>query len=184
MGPHGIGSQRDGGRQSQGVTGSCGGMIPPGLWITCSHAVTHIEGDEVILGYGSCGFTAQGPIFGPQGCPVPSQDELKPLQLCPSPPPLFTSNCSPHPPIPPMSPYYPMSLFPTCSPRLVFSWTAFCSCSLCSHIPRCPYIPPTPHTEPHSSSRTFSRYTSPQQPGTSQSPTVPSSTPRPPLSSH
>ena len=83
MGPHGVGSQRDGGRQSQGVTGSCGGMVPPGLWVTCSHGVTHIEGDEVILVYGSCGVTAQGPTFGPQGRPVPSQDEMKPLQTLP-----------------------------------------------------------------------------------------------------
>ena len=84
MGPNGIGSQRDGGRQSQGVTGSCGGMVPPGLWVTCSHAVTHIQGDEVILGYVSCGVTTQGPTFGPQGPPVPSQDEMKPLQHCPT----------------------------------------------------------------------------------------------------
>ena len=88
-GPHGVSSQHDGGRKSQGVTGSCGGMVPPGLWVTCSHGVTHIQGDEVILGYGSCGVTAQGPTFGPQGRPVSSQDEMKPLQHCP-PQPLFT----------------------------------------------------------------------------------------------
>ena len=64
MGPHGVGSQRDGGRQSQGVTGSCGGMVPPGLWVTCSHGVTHIQRDEIILGYGSCEVMAQGPTFG------------------------------------------------------------------------------------------------------------------------
>ena len=87
MGPNGIGSQRDGCGQSQGVTGSCGGMVPPELWVACSHGVTHIQRDEVILGYCSCGVTAQGPTFGPQGCPVPSQDELKPLQLTPPPPP-------------------------------------------------------------------------------------------------
>ena len=88
-GPHGVSSQHDGGRKSQGVTGSCGGMVP-------IRAVGHvqpwgheIQGDEVILGYGSCGVTAQGPTFGPQGRPVPSQDELKPLQLCPTLPLLF-----------------------------------------------------------------------------------------------
>ena len=97
MGPHGIGSQRDGCRQSQGVTGSCGGMVPPELWVACSHGVTHIQRDEVILGYCSCGVTAQGPTFGPQGRPVPSQDELKPLQPTPpSPPPLFLPQIAPH----------------------------------------------------------------------------------------
>ena len=104
-------------RESQGHVGV---WFPSGLWVTCSHGVTHIQGDEVILGYGSCGVTAQGPTFGPQGRPVPSQDELKPLQHCP-PQPLFTSNRSPHPPILSMSPYYPIPLCPTCSPRLVFS---------------------------------------------------------------
>ena len=89
MGAHGIGSQRDGGRQSQGFTGSCGGMVLPGLRVTCSHGVTHIQDDEVILGYGSCGVTAQGPTFGPQGRPVSSQDEMKPLQHCPTLPLLF-----------------------------------------------------------------------------------------------
>jgi len=58
-------------------------MVPPGLWVTCSHGVMHIKGDEVILVYGSCGVTAQGPTFGPQGRPVPSQDEMKPLQTLP-----------------------------------------------------------------------------------------------------
>ena len=64
MGPNGIGSQRDGGRKSQGVTGSCRGMVPPKLWVTCSHGVTHIQHDEIILGYGSCGVMAQGHTFG------------------------------------------------------------------------------------------------------------------------
>ena len=95
-GPHGVGSQRDGGRQSQGVTGSRGGMVTPGLWVTCSHGVMHIQGDEVILGYGSCGVTAQGPTFGPQGPPVPSQDEMKPLQHCPTLPLLFLPQTTPH----------------------------------------------------------------------------------------
>ena len=94
-GPHGVSSQHDGGRKSQGVTGSCGGLFPPGLWVTCSHGVTHIQGDEVILGYGSCGVTAQGPTFGPQGRPVPSQDEMKPLQTLPTPPP-FLPQTAPH----------------------------------------------------------------------------------------
>ena len=31
LGPNGIGLQCDGGRQSQGVTGSCRGMVPPKL---------------------------------------------------------------------------------------------------------------------------------------------------------
>ena len=146
MGPNGIGSLRDGGRQSQGVTGSRGGMVPPGLRVTCSHGVTHIQGDEVILGYGSCGVTAQGPTFGPQGRPVPSQDELKPLQLCPPPPPSFYLKLLPtsshtlyvsilrHVPVShlqptscllldsilllqPVFPYPPMSLYPSHTPH-------------------------------------------------------------------
>ena len=36
MGPNGIGSQRDGGRQSQGVTGSCRGMVPPKLSVSAA----------------------------------------------------------------------------------------------------------------------------------------------------
>jgi len=145
-------------------------VVHPGQWVTYSHGVTHIQGDEIILAYGSCGVTAQGPTFGLHGPPVPSQEEMKPLlHRCPLPPFFFfTSNCSPHPPIPPMSPYYPMSQCPTCSPHHVFSWTAFCSFCPCFHFPRCPYSPPIPHTEPHSSSMTFSRYTSPQQPAAIQ----------------
>ena len=145
MGPHGVGSQHDGGRQSQGVTGSCGGMVPPGLRVTCSHGVTHIQGDEVILGYGSCGVTAQGPTFGPQGRPVPSQDEMKPLQTLPTQPPFYlkplpTSSHTLYVPILPhapvshlqptsclllnsilllkaVSPYPPMSLYPPHGPH-------------------------------------------------------------------
>ena len=73
-------------RESQGHVGV---WFPSGLWVTCSHGVTHIQGDEVILGYGSCGVTAQGPTFGPQGRPVPSQDEMKPLQTLPTQPPFY-----------------------------------------------------------------------------------------------
>ena len=36
LGPHGIGSQRDGGRQSQGVTGSCRGIVPPKLLVSAA----------------------------------------------------------------------------------------------------------------------------------------------------
>ena len=114
-GPNGIGSQCDGGKQSQGVTGSCGGMVPPGLWVTCSHGVMHIKGDEVILGYGSCGVTTQGPTIGPQGRPVPSQGEMNPLQLCP--PPLFLPQTAPH-----ILPY-----------------------SLCPHTSPCPCVPTAAH---------------------------------------
>ena len=144
-GPHGVGLQRDGGRQSQGVTGSCGGMVPPGLRVTCSHGVTHIQGDEVILGYGSCGVTAQGPTFGPQGPPVSSLDEMKPLQHCPPPTSFYlkllpTSSHTLYVPILPhtpvshlqltsclllnsilllkaVSPYPPMSLYPSHTPH-------------------------------------------------------------------
>ena len=156
MGPNGIGSQRDGGRQSQGVTGSCGGMVPPGLRVTCSHGVTHIQGDEVILGYGSCGVTAQGPTFGPQGRPVPSQDEMKPLQTLPTPPP-FLPQTAPH--------ILPYSLRPHTSPcpcvppaaHVLFSPEQHSAPAAC--VPTSLNVPiSTKHTprEPYSSSRTFS----------------------------
>ena len=57
-------------------------------------------------GYGS------GPHLWPQGCPVPSQDELKPLQLCP--PTLFLPQTAPQ-----ILPY-----------------------SLCPHTTPCPCVPP------------------------------------------
>ena len=99
-------------RESQGHVGV---WFPSGLWVTCSHGVTHIQGDEVILGYGSCGVTAQGPTFGPQGRPVPSQDEMKPLQTLP--PPLFLPQTTPH-----ILPY-----------------------SLCPHTTPYPCVPPAAH---------------------------------------
>ena len=48
-------------RESQGHVGV---WFPSGLWVTCSHGVTHIQRDEIILGYGSCEVMAQGPTFG------------------------------------------------------------------------------------------------------------------------
>ena len=50
-------------------------MVHPGLWVTCSHGVKHIQGSVFILGYGSRGVMAQGPTFGPLGPPVPSQEK-------------------------------------------------------------------------------------------------------------
>ena len=93
-------------RESQGHVGV---WFPSGLWVTCSHGVTHIQGDEVILGYGSCGVTAQGPTFGPQGRPVPSQDEMKPLQTLP--PSSFYLN--PESPIAPQGPSQTQHISPT-----------------------------------------------------------------------
>ena len=59
-------------RESQGHVGV---WFPSGLWVTCSHGVTHIQGYVFILGYGSRGVMAQGPTFGPLGPPVPSQEK-------------------------------------------------------------------------------------------------------------
>ena len=121
-------------------------MVHPGLWVTCSHGVTHIQGSVFILGYGSRGVMAQGPTFGPLGPPVPSQEEINALQHRPAPP-LFNPNFSPHPPVPPMSPYHSTPQCLTCSPHLAFSRTAFCSCRLRAHILPCAYIPLSlPHT--------------------------------------
>ena len=133
-------------RESQGHVGV---WFPSGLWVTCSHGVTHIQGSVFILGYGSRGVMAQGPTFGPLGPPVPSQEEIKALQHRPAPP-LFTPNFSPHPPVPPMSPYHSTPQCLTCSPHLAFSQTAFCSCRLCAHILPCAYIPLSPPTRTQS----------------------------------
>ena len=155
-------------RESQGHVGV---WFPSGLWVTCSHGVTHIQGYVFILGYSSLGVMAQGPTFGPLGPPVPSQEEINALQHRPAPP-LFNPNFSPHPPVPPMSPYHSIPQCLTCSPHLAFSRTAFCSCRLCAHILPCAYIPLSAfhtHPEPHSSSRTFSDLVNfpHSQPGTS-----------------
>ena len=170
-------------RESQGHVGV---WFPSGLWVTCSHGVTHIQGDEVILGYGSCGVTAQGPTFGPQGRPVPSQDEMKPLQTLPTPPP-FLPQTAPH--ILPYSlrphttpcPCVPPAAYVLFSPEQHSAPAACVPTSLnvpisCKHTPR----------EPYSSSRTFSdsAHFPHRQAGPSQASAVPSSSTHPPLSSH
>ena len=156
-------------------------MVPPGLWVTCSHGVTHIEGDEVILVYGSCGVTAQGPTFGPQGHPVPSQDEMKPLQTLP--PSSFYLK-----PLPTSS----HTLYVPILPHASVSHLQPTSCLLLNTPAACVPTPlnvpiSTKHTprEPYSSSRTYSdsAHLPHRQAGPSQAPAVPSSSPHPPLSS-
>ena len=150
-------------------------MVPPGLWVTCSHGVTHIEGDEVILVYGSCGVTAQGPTFGPQGRPVPSQDEMKPLQTLPPSSfylkPLPTSS---HTLYVPILPHAPVSHLQPTSCFLLNSILLLQPISS-KHTPR----------EPYSSSRTFSdsAHFPHRQAGPSQASAVPSRSTHPPLSS-
>ena len=159
-------------------------MVPPGLWVTCSHGVTHIEGDEVILVYGSCGVTAQGPTFGPQGHPVPSQDEMKPLQTLPPSSfylkPLPTSSHTLYVPI------LPHARFPPAA-HILSSPEQHSAPAAC--VPTSLNVPiSTKHTprEPYSSSRTFSdsAHFPHREAGPSQAPAVPSSSPHPPLSSH
>ena len=105
-GPHGVSSQHDGGRKSQGVTGSCGGMVP-------IRAVGHVQpwghahtgfcvhlGLRLTWGYGS------GPHLWATGTPSPlsGRNETPPTPLSPSHLFFFTSNCSPPPPIAPHTP--------------------------------------------------------------------------------
>ena len=94
---------------------------------------------------GSCGVIDQGSTFGPQGTPIPSQEEINectptPLHIPNSDPkPLPTSPQTPHVPMPPD---VPAPTSPTCTSHLAFSCEALCSCRLWSTSPYPPQILP------------------------------------------
>ena len=98
---------------------------------------------------GSCGVTDQGSDFGPQGTPIPSQEEINqrtptPLHILHSDPkPLPTSFQTPHVP---MTPDVPAPTSPTCTSHLALSCEALCSCRLWSTSPYPPQILPCSDT--------------------------------------
>lgn len=130
-------------------TGLCGHL---GLWL--------------MWGHGSW------PHLWATGTPVPSQEERKPLQHCPTPP--FLPQTTPHIPHPPTSPYHPMSVCPM-SRLKPTSGVLLSSILLLQAVspypPMCLY-PPQP---PQSPSRTFSNTAAlpHSQPGISQVPRSP-----------
>ena len=93
---------------------------------------------ELYGALGSRGVMDQGSTFGPQGTPIPSQEEIN--QCTPTPPHILHSirkqlpTC-PHTPYVPMPPHVPAPTSPTCTSHLVFSCKALCSCRLWSIAP-------------------------------------------------
>ena len=94
---------------------------------------------------GSRGVMDQGSTFGPQGTPIPSQEEINECTpallhiLRSDPKPLPTSPQTPHVPMPPD---VPAPTSPTCTSHLAFSCEALCSCRLWSTSPYPPQILP------------------------------------------
>ena len=86
---------------------------------------------------GSRGVMDQGSTFGPQGTPIPSQEEIN--QCTPTPPHILHSirkqlpTC-PHTHYVPMPPHVPAPTSPTCTSHLAFC-KALCSCRLWSIAP-------------------------------------------------
>ena len=94
---------------------------------------------------GSCAVTDEGSTFGPQGTPIPSQEEIN--ECTPTPPHILHSDPKPLPTSPqtphvPMPPDVPAPTSPTCTSHLAFSCEALCSCRLWSTSPYPPQIHP------------------------------------------